>query len=58
MKGIRFSDPDNFNEIHDSINIMLLENYNIIVERLIKAINSINYRFLLKSSSKTGEPRI
>ena len=58
MKGIRFSDTDDFNEIHDSINMMLLENYNIIVERIIKAINSINYRFLLKSSTITGEPRI
>jgi len=58
MKGIRFSDTDDFNEIHDSINIMLLENYHLIVERIIRSLNSANYRFILKSSTITGEPRI
>ena len=58
MKGIRFSDTDDFNEIHDSINIMLLENYHLIVERIIRSLNSTNYRFILKSSTITGEPRI
>jgi len=58
MKGIRFSDIDDFNEIHDSINIMLLENYHLIVEKIIRSLNSTNYRFMLKSSTITGEPRI
>jgi hypothetical protein len=58
MKGIRFSDTDDFNEIHDSTNIMLLENYHLIVERIIRSFNFTNYRFILKSSTITGEPRI
>ncbi|MGC8610703.1 MAG: hypothetical protein ACP5JT_05630 [Thermoplasmata archaeon] len=42
MKGPRFSDSDDFNEIHDSINISLLSNYYKFVEMVSEKLKNSN----------------
>ncbi|MBD6956323.1 MAG: hypothetical protein ACP5G5_03370 [Thermoplasmata archaeon] len=58
MKGIRFSDTDDFNSIHDNINILLLENYHIIVDFIVARLRGSGYDITYKNSSIMGEPRL
>ncbi len=58
MKGIRFSDEDDFNEKHDTINILVLENYEKLVRYFINSFSNMNLKMQLKDSEIVGEPRI
>ncbi|MGC8619479.1 MAG: hypothetical protein ACP5F1_04115 [Thermoplasmata archaeon] len=58
MKGIRYSDEDDFNEIHDKINILVLGNYEKLSKFFLKYFLSGSLKAEIKSMKITGEPRI
>ncbi|MGC8585237.1 MAG: hypothetical protein ACP5RZ_01920 [Thermoplasmata archaeon] len=57
MKGPRFSDSEDFNEIHDSINISLISNYNKFVSMVNEKLKNSNIvaNFRILDSEIKGE---
>lgn len=58
MKGIRYSDEDDFNEEHDRINILVLNNYSKLVDKFINSFLIENFKFQIMGAEIVGEPRI
>lgn len=58
MKGIRFSDEDDFNDIHDRINIIILKNHEKLVKLFLDSFLNDIFKKIKFKSNIVGEPRI
>ncbi|MGC8663845.1 MAG: hypothetical protein ACP5SF_04895 [Thermoplasmata archaeon] len=58
MKGIRYTDDEDFNELHDKINILVLSNYEKLSYFFLQYFLNENFKARIIKMSVVGEPRI